>query len=54
MAVSDPKKRKEGMLVDWNQDIEMKHLWGNNFCMQPRIVYEQDGVKFWIILCMIM
>lgn len=34
------------MLVSWNQDVEVKHFWGNDFCMELRIVYEQEGVEF--------
>lgn len=38
------------MLVAWNQDVEVKHLWSNDFCMELRIVYENEGAELWIFV----
>lgn len=37
------------MLVAWNQDVEVKHLCSNDFCMELRIVYENEGAELWVI-----
>lgn len=37
------------MLVAQNLDVEVKHLWSNDFYIELRIVYENRGIEFWVI-----
>lgn len=48
-AVTEPIGRKGGLLVAWNQEIEVKQLWSNDFCMELRVIYEQEESETWVI-----
>lgn len=37
------------MLVAWSQEVEVKQIWYNDFCMELRIVHETEKTDFWII-----
>lgn len=35
--------------MDWTQNVEIKQLRKNDFCMELRVGSEGDGANFWII-----
>lgn len=42
-AVNEPKGKKGGMLVTWSQNVEVRNLWMNDFCMELRVEVESEG-----------
>lgn len=46
------KGKKGGMLVAWNQNVEIMQMRKSDFCMEMQVDYETELVTFWVVLCM--
>lgn len=47
--VQEPQGRKGGMLAAWNQNIEVKQIKLNDFCVELLVEDETEGTPFWVI-----
>lgn len=48
-TVREPTGRKGGMLAAWNQNVDVKHVWTNDFCMEMRVNSEAEEGDTWVI-----
>lgn len=46
---SEPEGRRGGLLVAWNQNIEVKQIRKTDFCIELRVGSEDGGADIWII-----
>lgn len=49
-AARDPLERKGRLLVAWDQKVNVKQIWSNDFCMELRIGSEEGETDLWVIM----
>lgn len=47
--VNEPLRMKEGMMVAWNQNVEIKQMRKTNFYIGVHVENETEVVIFWVI-----
>lgn len=48
--VKKPSGRKWGLFVAWDQRVEVKQIWTNEFCIEIKISSDEGDSDLWMIL----
>lgn len=48
--VKEPSGRKWGLFIAWDQRVEVKQIWTNEFCIEIKISSDEGDSDLWMIL----